>query len=199
MPPLADGHGELGGEDHRTPVYRTPLFCNEEVNFAVDRRLGRPGVLGGRERHSLDPRAVLGPEAFPVQGAIEHGDIVHGGRPRSGWRSAPASFSSRQPGFRDMNMADPPVIANGVVFASAAAKAPCRRAPSAGHGSRRLSRIPESTHAVLYALDAQTGKELWSSGDQIKSWNHFSGLSVANGRVYIGTYDGMLYCFGIAK
>jgi outer membrane protein assembly factor BamB len=37
---------------------------------------------------------------------------------------------------------------------------------------------------------------LWSSGDQITSWNHFSGLTVANGRVYIGTFDGVLYCFG---
>ena len=54
-----------------------------------------------------------------------------------------------------------------------------------------------STHATIYALDARTGKELWSSGDQITSFNHFSGLSVANGRVYIGTYDGTLYCFGV--
>jgi outer membrane protein assembly factor BamB len=52
---------------------------------------------------------------------------------------------------------------------------------------------------VLYALDAQTGKELWSSGDDIKSWVHNGELSVANGRVYIGTFDGMLYCYGIAK
>ena len=58
-------------------------------------------------------------------------------------------------------------------------------------------RIKASTHAVLYALDAETGKELFSSGDQIKSFNHFSGLSVANGRVYIATFDGILYCFGL--
>ena len=31
----------LGGEDHRTPVDRTPLFCNEEVNFTM-------GVWGAR-------------------------------------------------------------------------------------------------------------------------------------------------------
>ncbi|MEO8373521.1 MAG: PQQ-binding-like beta-propeller repeat protein, partial [Candidatus Solibacter sp.] len=60
-------------------------------------------------------------------------------------------------------------------------------------------RIPGSTKAVLYALDAQTGKELWSSGDQIASWNHWSGLSVANGKVYINTFDNTLYCFGIKK
>jgi hypothetical protein len=38
---------------------------------------------------------------------------------------------------------------------------------------------------------------LWSSGDQIKSFNHFSGLSIANGRVYLGTYDGTLYAFAV--
>jgi len=47
--------------------------------------------------------------------------------------------------------------------------------------------------------DPETGKELYSSGDQIKSFNHFTGLSVANGRVYIGTYDSVLYCFGLAR
>ena len=61
------------------------------------------------------------------------------------------------------------------------------------------TRIPGSTHAVMYALDAYTGKELWSSGDQITSWGHFTGLSLANGRVYFGTYDSTLYCFGIKK
>ena len=37
----------LGGEDHRTPVYRTPLVCNEEVQFAVGRDLGRARDVGG--------------------------------------------------------------------------------------------------------------------------------------------------------
>jgi hypothetical protein len=60
-------------------------------------------------------------------------------------------------------------------------------------------RLPLSTHAVLYVLDAQTGKELWSSGKQIVSWNHFSGLGLANGSVYINTYDGVLYRFGLKK
>jgi hypothetical protein len=38
-----------------------------------------------------------------------------------------------------------------------------------------------------------------SSGDQITSFNHFSGISMANGRVYIATYDGNVYCFGIKQ
>jgi outer membrane protein assembly factor BamB len=52
---------------------------------------------------------------------------------------------------------------------------------------------------TFYALDGQTGKELYSSGDQITTFNHFSGLSIANGQVYISTYDGLLYCFGLKK
>jgi outer membrane protein assembly factor BamB len=60
------------------------------------------------------------------------------------------------------------------------------------------NRVKASTHAILYALDGETGKELWSSGDDITSFAHFSGLSIANGRVYLGTYDSNLYSFGLA-
>ena len=67
--------------------------------------------------------------------------------------------------------------------------------PYTGSGNR----IANSTHATVYALDAASGKELWSSGDQITSWNHFSGISAANGRVYLPTFDGMLYCFAVTK
>ena len=42
-----------------------------------------------------------------------------------------------------------------------------------------------------------TGKELYNSGDQIKSFVHTGELSVANGRVYIGSFDNVLYSFGI--
>jgi outer membrane protein assembly factor BamB len=59
------------------------------------------------------------------------------------------------------------------------------------------TRIQKSSPAVLYALDAATGKELWSSGSQVASFTHNGALSIANGRVYFTTYDNTLYCFGI--
>jgi hypothetical protein len=98
---------------------------------------------------------------------------------------------------RDMNRANPPVVANGVVFGYGAGESTRQSWTTPRRIDPTQGRIAESTHAVIYALDAATGEELWSSGDEIASWNHFSGLSVANGRVYIGTYDGNLYCFGL--
>jgi outer membrane protein assembly factor BamB len=100
---------------------------------------------------------------------------------------------------RDMDQAEPPVIANGVVFAYGSGENTAQAFPDVGLDFRMERRIPKSTHAVLYALDGQNGKELWSSGKQIATWNHWSGLAVASGRVYINTYDGVLYCFGIKQ
>jgi outer membrane protein assembly factor BamB len=109
------------------------------------------------------------------------------------WQLTPAWIS------RDMNRAEPPVVANAVVFAYGNGEDTDQAYPDVGLDDVASRRIPGSTHAVLYALDAQTGKELWSSGEQIASWNHWSGLALANGRVYLGTYDSILYCFGIRK
>ena len=100
---------------------------------------------------------------------------------------------------RDMNQAEPPLIANGMVFAYGSGANTAQAFPEVGLDFRMERRVALSTHAILYALDAQTGKELWSSGDQIGSWNHFSGISLANGQVYINDYQGNLYCFGLKK
>jgi outer membrane protein assembly factor BamB len=98
---------------------------------------------------------------------------------------------------RDMDQAEPPVIANGVVYAYGNGENTRQAYADRGLADFSPLRIKASTHAVLYALDAETGKELYSSGDQITAFNHFSGLSVANGRVYIATFDSVLYCFGL--
>ena len=99
---------------------------------------------------------------------------------------------------RNMYQADPALIANGLVFGFGSGADTTQATAELGLPyNTAANRVANSSHATLYALDAQTGDELWSSGDQITSFNHFSGLSVANGRVYIGTYDGTLYCFAV--
>jgi outer membrane protein assembly factor BamB len=50
---------------------------------------------------------------------------------------------------------------------------------------------------VLYALDAATGKELWNSGTTITSFVHGVAPSAGDAQVYVVTYDGVLYAFGI--
>ena len=121
------------------------------------------------------------------------------------WQLTPAWLS------RDMDMGEEVVIANGVVFAyssgtdgtqtvqDAAWNEPGGPRCGGGLSGGAARRIPNARKAMLYALDGQTGRELWNSGTTIESWNHFSGISVANGRAYIATWDGMLYSFGVAR
>src|SRR5260370_10951300 len=192
--------GAIGGDDHRTPNYRTPLLCNEEVNYAG---AGIWGSMASWEdakgtRWALTP--IWGPKHSAFKVPVEHGKVKDGAivafkvEERNGKPQLIPAWISR-----DMNRAEPPVIANGVVFAYGNGENTNQSSPDIRLDDLTEDRIPRSTHAVLYALDAQTGAELWSSGDQIKSWNHWSGLSVANGRVYIATFDGTVYCFGIKK
>jgi outer membrane protein assembly factor BamB len=189
----------LGGEDHRTPVYRTPHICNEDVNFAA---AGTWGALASWEdkdgaRYVLVP--FWGPKHSQFSAPIEYGEVTRGGvatfrmEDKAGKVVLTPVWLSR-----DMDQAEPPVVANGVVFAYGSGENTAQADTLQGLGfNSAINRIARSTHATIYALDAHTGKELWSSGDQITSFNHFSGLSVANGRVYIGTYDGALYSFAV--
>jgi outer membrane protein assembly factor BamB len=56
------------------------------------------------------------------------------------------------------------------------------------------------THpAQLHALDALTGKELYSSGGAISGFARPGALAVANGRIYLTSQDNNVYCFGFLK
>jgi outer membrane protein assembly factor BamB len=50
---------------------------------------------------------------------------------------------------------------------------------------------------VLYALDAETGKELFNRADTLASFTHFGGIAVSSGRVFVTTWDGYVYAFGL--
>jgi outer membrane protein assembly factor BamB len=189
-----------GGDDHETPLAQTPLLCNEEVNFAS---AGIWGSLATWE-DSSGTRWILTPFWGPVHSnfhpPVSYGPVTHGAIVALKLLSRGGSFELVPAWMsRDMNRAEPPVIANGVVFAYGSGENTEQAYPERGLYDYSPERIKNSTRATLYALDAETGKELYSSGDQITSFNHFSGLSVANGRVYIATYDSTLYCFGLLQ
>ena len=83
------------------------------------------------------------------------------------------------------------VIANGVVFALSTGE----NAVQKGGEARRLQ---NTRPAVLKALDAWTGKELYNAGAAMTSWVHFGGLAVSNGKVFAVDHDSNVYCFGLA-
>ncbi len=75
---------------------------------------------------------------------------------------------------RDMKSPVAPVVSSGGVFA-----------------------LSTSGRATLFALDAGSGKEIWSSGNQVSAPGSLTGLTLANGRVFFTTTDNTLYGFGI--
>jgi len=188
-----------GGADHHTPLYKSPLFCNEEVDF---QDMGSWGAVSTWE-DTDGTRWVLAPFWGPVHSKFK-APIMHTPTPVDGGVAAfkledvngrlqftPAWVS------RDMKRGEPVVIVNGIVFGYGTGEETKQAFPDIGLQFDSSIRAAKGTHATIYALDARTGEVLWSSGDQMHQWNHFSGLTVANGHVYLGTYDGTLYSFGV--
>ena len=98
---------------------------------------------------------------------------------------------------RDMKRGEPVIVANGMVFGYGSGEETKQAWPDIGLQFDSTIRAAKGTHATIYVLDAQTGKELWSSGNEIHQWNHFSGVTVCERPRVPGTYDGTLYCFGL--
>lgn len=190
----------LGGADHHTPLYRSPLLANSDVDFAGR---GFWGALSSWQ-DAAGTRWLLAPAWGPATKAakfpVTYGDapdgsvmafrvVERGGAPvlDPAWQSV------------NMGVPEPVAIANGVVFALSSGES-TRQVDSNGQIYNSAQRIQLSTgHAVLYALDAETGKVLFSSGDAMKSFSHFSGISVSNGRVFAVTHDSTLYAFGLGE
>ena len=143
----------IGGDDHRTPLYRTPLICNEDVNFAS---AGIWGSLASWE-DSKGTRWVLTPfwgtKHSTFKAPVEYGVVKDG---------AIAAFKVEEKGgktvltpawiSRDMNRAEPPVIANGVIFAYGSGEDTDQAYPDVG--PRRHGRAPHSGIDARHAVRA---------------------------------------------
>ncbi|MGH9403073.1 MAG: PQQ-binding-like beta-propeller repeat protein [Terriglobia bacterium] len=197
----------LGGSELRTPLDSLKLGND---NLEYEQR----GIWGGISSWR-DPQGVTwlyvpmwGPQsqkapAFPRRnGAHPHGSImafkVVTDAATEKPKLAPAWVSG------DFDVPEPAAIANGVVFALSTGEntqqnyGPAVKRP--GEKRPRLTDFErsENTHrAVLYALDAKSGKTLYQSGDAISTWTHFSGIAVADGRVYAVDHGSNVYCFGL--
>jgi hypothetical protein len=167
----------LGGPDHHTPLFQTPPI-SKPVSKPKTEAWG--GMTNWQEANGSS--WVLGSVSGPLKtdvkfgtsnGAAPNGSIVaFKVEEQDGKTVLTPAWSSR-----DLINPSPPVVANGVVIV--------------------LSEGDAKTHARLYVLDADTGKELYASGDEIATYAKMSGVSVADAHVFFTTHDGTLYSFGI--
>lgn len=190
----------LGGEDHRKPLYRSPLYTNEDVDFAGR---GFWGAFASWEDAS-GTRWVYGPAWGPKHPKAPEFPIKNGDAPNGSIMAFKVEEKDGKPQLspawssRDMDVPEPPVVANGVVYAIASGEN-VRQVSSSGALYTSQARASTSGTATLYAFDAKTGKELFSSGKTVPSFTHFSGLAIANGRVFMTAYDCTLYAFGLKQ
>ncbi len=186
----------LGGANHETPLYRSPLVSNKNVNFQTEGTWGSFASWEGKD----GTRWVLAPIGGPVNVdfPISYGPTPNGGVIALKLTDTGGKLELKPAWLsRDMMSAEPPVVANGVVYALAAGEFTAQANDEDGGLYTFEERIKRSIPAKLYAFDAVTGKELYSSGDQIASFLHQAGIAVAGGRVIFGTFDGTIYCFGL--
>jgi len=182
----------LGGADHKTPLATSAKFTGNTTDYA-------PGALASWV-DSSGTRWVLAPMTGPLaagsgfadsNGAIANGAVVAFRMADQGGNlSLTPAWASR-----DLVSPLPALVVNGVVFALSGGE--FHSGDSALTAAQRAQR---SQPAVLYALDAFTGKELWNSGTTITSFApHSSGLAMSTGQVYVATYDNSIHAFGFEE
>ena len=187
----------LGGDDHMTPLYASPVFANADASYygkgfwgAFATRLDKkgrrwlyapawgPGTPQTQFKSTHGDANLGSIMAFEVTGADTHPVLT------PVWQSA------------EMAVPAPPVIVNDVVFALSDGDDIDQNDANGRLLKSEFRAAHPRGHAVLYALDASSGQSLYSSRDAIPGFSHFSGISVANGSVFVTTWDNKVYAFG---
>jgi hypothetical protein len=185
----------LGSKDHQTTLYSSPRLGNDAAECCSGL-----GIWGGLStaRDTDGQTWIYVPMGGPpakggVKFPVESGDASKGSI--MAFRIA-ADARTQNPMLEPAWIAggfaspEPVVIAGDVVLALSNGENPVQKGGEKG-------RLQNTRPAVLKALDAKTGKELYNSGTSISSWVHFTGLAVAGGKIYLVDHDSNVYCFGV--
>ncbi|MDQ2842699.1 MAG: PQQ-binding-like beta-propeller repeat protein [Acidobacteriota bacterium] len=188
----------MGGADHMTPLYASEMVANANGDFSGHGVWGAFSTWQDQKSRRWLYAPVWGPPTGNVKFPISYGEAAQGSI-MAFEVTGPAEKPVLTPAWQSVNMSipEPVVIANGVVFALASGDNPNQTDPNGTLYKSDFRSTHPSGHEIVYAMDAETGKVLFSSGDTITGWSHFSGLAVAGGRVYAVTYDDMVYAFGL--
>jgi hypothetical protein len=188
----------LGGADHHTPLYQSPRWGNDEVLLAGRGLWGAMATWQDEQGKRWLLMPMWGPPSKDAPkfkytyGSADQGSVMAFEVQLDAGQNKPTLVPTWM--SRDMHVPDPPVVANGVVYALQTGEN-----TEQGRGATAKFRSTPVTNAVLYAFDAATGQQLYSSDKLIDSWVHFSEPVVVGGRIYISTWDGRLYAFGLKK
>ena len=189
---------KMSGPEHHQAAYISPRYTNSAQTFEGQGIWGAISAWqdGGRTWLYVPTWGVPTSAAqFPISyGVVKNGSLMAftvepgvDNQPvlKPAWISA------------DIAVPDPAAIAGGVVFVLGTGEN--TQQVNQGDIHQLLGDREKRTngHAILHALEARTGKELWSSGDEISGWTHFSGLAVGDGKVFLSTRDGAIYAFGL--
>lgn len=201
----------LGDKDHQTPLYTSPQIGNEKKVLEEKGMWGAPALWKGENGQPWIYVTLWGETAKNIAAsALINGPAPHG----SVIAFRVEVDKSNTPCLKlvwispDVDLPDAPAVANGIVFVVATGENPQQdkiigktNFKSEQDWKNNLLTTEErgaGTHpAVLMALDAKTGKLLYQSGDAMKSWNHFGGLAIDDGKIYAVDHSSKLYCFGL--
>jgi outer membrane protein assembly factor BamB len=205
--------GGLTG-DHSKALYTSPRIGNDEEKYYGH------GVWGSFSTYEDGQGArwlyvpMWGPPAkdglqFPRSyGPAPHGSIMA----LQVTETSGAVTLAPQWMSRDLAVPDNVAVANGVVYAVQTGEQTLQHMvnPEA-HGRSEPGQQQETRASlakfrstplapmVLYALDAKTGKELYSSRKLLGDWVHFSQPAVAQGKVFLVSHDAHVYAFGLKR
>jgi outer membrane protein assembly factor BamB len=201
---------DLGGRPgHSAPLYKSPQLGND----AAEGRKPGQGVWGSITSYETpDHKRFLyvpmwGPPSKNVpqfkssSGAAPHGSIM------AFQVTAEGEKLSLTPQWisHDMIVPDPPVVANGVLYAVQTGEQTVQ-SPAYVHGTQdEINHNPLSakyrstpvSNLTLYAFDAATGEQLYSSDKIVTDWVHFSEPVVALGKIFVVSHDAHVYAFGL--
>ncbi|HXN09595.1 MAG TPA: PQQ-binding-like beta-propeller repeat protein [Steroidobacteraceae bacterium] len=203
---------DLGGgpsENHSTPLYQGPQLGNDAAAGTQPSQ----GIWGGIATYQSPAgrrfiyTPMWGPQSTKVapfkftSGPVPNGSIMAVEVVADGDKLTEIPTWTSP----DMIMPDPPTVANGVVFATQTGGQALQNTPMPDGTPRDATttgavyRATPVSNLVLYAFDAETGKQLYSSGKTITDWVHFNEPVVALGKVFIVTHDAHVYAFGVKR
>jgi outer membrane protein assembly factor BamB len=202
----------LGGVDHMTGLYQSPRLANDTQDFQAQ------GVWGtlATALSEKGERWLYTPMWGAVGKQTPKFPMTNGDAPNGSVMAFKVVEESGKPALqpqwisRDLNLASPPVVANGIVYALQTAESAVQVpkdifnadgsrkpgwSPEKGANDRIL--VPHST-MTLFAFDMETGKELWSSGKTMDGNTvHFTQPVVALGKLFAVDHAGHVWAFGL--